>query len=100
MRGIDGVGIGDGEDRVVDGRGDDHHGAVHRSPHLGAGAGEVGDDLVAVDDDRHLDLEGIGGDAVVLHQHAGAVLPVGQLADLGAQAALGVVHQLGGGLRR
>ena len=48
------------EDGVVDRRGDHYDGAVHRTPHLRIGPGEIGDDLVAFDDDRDLHLEGIG----------------------------------------
>ena len=85
--------VGDAEDRVVDrGRRDDVR-AVHRTGHLRARAGEVGDHLVAAYDQRDPDLERVGRDAVVLDEHRRLVAPVGELGDLGPQAPLRMADQ-------
>ena len=82
------------EDSVVARRPGDAQGGVDGTVGLGIGAGEVDDDLVALDEALDADIEGPVDDAVVLHAVLEGIGAVGKGAELGPHARLGIIHQV------
>ena len=80
------------EDGVVASRPGDPQGGVDGAVGLGIGAGEVDDDLVALDEALDADVEGLIDDAVVFHAVLEGIGAVGEGLELGPHAGLGIIQ--------